>query len=353
MTPRERVLACLAGECPDCVPMRDAPLRWAIERWEREGMPKNGFPSSFFENCIDGSGFDDSLRLPTEILENDGRKRLVRGADGVTAWILPHENSTSHAIDFLIKTRKDWEHHKDRLTLDITRMSPKTLEWYRELSAKRRSWSGVTVSGPFGHMCGLIGMPRTLEVMAEDPDWFLDVAETYANYHIGMVELLRKQGINLDGLFVADDITFVTGPFFSPAMYRELIMPGEKKMYDYIHDCGGHVFRHTDGNNWKLIPLMIEAGVNFLDPLEVQAGMDLQEVKDAFGRKLVWCGNIAARVLYRGDRKEIEAEVRRKLAVFPQGGYLYRVDGPITDEASFESYRFLIECVKKYGRYTS
>ena len=59
MTPLERVLACLNGECPDEVPMRDAPLSWAIERWEREGMPKGGFPSFFFENCIDGMGFDE------------------------------------------------------------------------------------------------------------------------------------------------------------------------------------------------------------------------------------------------------------------------------------------------------
>lgn len=351
MTPRERVLACLAGECPDQVPMRDAPLIWALQRWEREGMPKGGFPSFFFENCIDGSGFDDSLRLPTEILKDDGRKRLVRGPNGGTVWILPNENSTSHPVDFLIKTRKDWEQYKDRITPDLTRMSQSTLDWYRELSAKQQGWNSVTVSGPYGHMCELIGTPRTLEVMAEDPDWFRDVGETYSNYHIGMVELLRAQGIKLDGLFVADDITFITGSFFSPAMYRELVMPGEKKMYDYVHDWGGHVYRHTDGNNWKLIPALIEAGIDFLDPLEVKAGMDLQALKDAFGRKLVWVGNIDARILYRGDRKEIEEEVKKKLAVFPRGGYLFRTDGPITDEASFESYRFLIECVKKYGPY--
>jgi len=177
------------------------------------------------------------------------------------------------------------------------------------------------------------------------------VGETYGNYHRGMMELIRAQGVKLDGLFVADDITFITGPFFSPAMFRELVMPGEKKLYDYVHEWGGHVYRHTDGNNWKFIPLLIEAGIDFLDPLEVKAGMDLRELKDAFGRRLVWVGNIDARILYRGDEREIEEEVRTKLAVFPDGGYLYRVDGPITGEASLKAYHFLIECVKKYGRY--
>lgn len=350
MTPRERVLACLAGECPDKIPMRDAPLGLTMQRWEQEGMSKGAFPSAFFENCVDGGGFDDSLQLPVEVIEEGASKRIVRGANGVTSLELPNEDCTSHPLDFLIKTRADWEKHKDRIAPDIRRIPKPTLDWYRELSAKQESWSCVVLSGPFGHMCDLVGTPRALEIMAEDPDWFLDVAGTYADYHIGMLELLRSQGIKLDGLFVADDITFITGPFFSPAMFRELVLPAEKKMYDYVHGWGGHVFRHTDGNNWKLIPLLIETGIDFLDPLEVKAGMDLQALKDAFGRRLVWVGNIDARILYRGDRREIEEEVRNKLAVFPDGGYMYRVDGPITRQASLESYRFLIECVHRYGK---
>lgn len=330
--------------------MRDAPLGLAIERWEREGMAKGGFPSAFFPNCIDGCGFDDSLQLPVEVIEDDGTQRVARNANGVTMLELPHEDATSHPVEFLINTRADWERYKDRLVPDLRRIPAATLDWYRDLGAKRETWTCVVMSGPFGHMCELIGTPRALEAMAEDPEWFRDVATTYAHFHIGMLELLRSQGIRLDGVFIADDITFITGPFFSPAMFRELVMPGEKTIYDYTHECGGHVYRHTDGNNWAFIPLLIETGIDFLDPLEVKAGMDLRALKKAFDRQLVWVGNIDARVLYRGDKREIEKEVREKLAVFPEGGYVYRVDGPITREASLESYRFLIECVNKYGR---
>jgi len=349
MTPRECVLACLAGEKPDRVPMRDAPLALAIERWEREGMPKGGFPSFFFENCIDGGSFDDSLRLPSEVLEDDGVKRVGRDSNGVVYMSLVNSSSTSHPVEFLIKTREDWNRYKDRIVPDPSRISPATLDQYRQWSRTRQSWLCLSLVGAYGHMNELVGTERTLEIMAEDPDWFRDVAETYADYHIGMLELLRAAGINNDGIFQYDDITYITGPFFSPAMYRELIMPSEKRLYNYVHDHGGHVYRHTDGNNWTLLPLLLGAGIDFLDPLEVKAGMDLQEVQAAFGRKAVWVGNVDARVLYRGDRAEIEAEVRRKLAVFPDGGYIYRTDGPITEQAGYDSYRWLIECVRKYG----
>ena len=113
MTPRERVLACLEGESPDQVPMRDSALPLAVARWEREGMPRGGFPACFFENCLDGMGFDDTLRLPVEVVETDGRTRTVRNGNGVTSVTLPGEDSTDHPIDFLIKTRRDWEANKE------------------------------------------------------------------------------------------------------------------------------------------------------------------------------------------------------------------------------------------------
>ena len=351
MTPRERVMACLSKGCPDEAPMRDAPLTNAMARWRREDMPEGGFPSYFFENAIDGCGYDSSLRLPTEVLEDDGRKRIAKSSNGVTYMELPGTDVTSHPMDFLIKTREDWQKYKDRITPDISRMGESTVNWYKELSAKQETWLCVVFSGPYGCMCSLVGTPNALEVMAVEPEWFLDVAQTYTDFHIGMMELLRSEGVKLDGIFMDDDITFITGPFFSPAMFRELVMPSAKRLYGYVHDFGGHVYRHTDGNNWKFIPLMIEAGIDFLDPLEVKATMDLQQLKEAFDRQLVWVGNIDARILYRGDKKEIEEEAKKKLSVFPEGGYLFRTDGPITDEASFEAYSFLIECLKKYGKY--
>ncbi|MDD5707030.1 MAG: uroporphyrinogen decarboxylase family protein [Kiritimatiellae bacterium] len=351
MTPREQVLACLSGDRPDCVPMRDAPLPLALERWESEGMPKGEFPAGFFDHCLDGTGFDDSLRLPEQELENDGRVRLFRDANGVTHQQLCHSSSTSHATEFLIKSSEDWKAYKDRLTPDRGRMSDDALALYRNWNAQRHRWVCLSVVGPFGYLCGLIGMTRTLEVMSAEPDWFTDVARTLTDYQIGMLEIVRGEDIRLDGIFQYDDVTFITGAMFSPAMYRNLIMPFEKQLYDYVHGNGGHVYRHTDGNNWKLLPHLIEAGIDFLDPLEVKAGMDLREVKEAFGRQAVWVGNVDARVLYRGDKREIEEEVRRKLSVFPDGGYIFRTDGPITEEASLESYRWLIACVKRYGGY--
>ena len=71
----------------------------------------------------------------------------------------------------------------------------------------------------------------------------------------------------------------MNGPFFSPAAYRALEFPAQKRMCDFFHARGLPVILHTDGNVWKLIPMLIEAGFDCLQPCEVKAGMDLVALK--------------------------------------------------------------------------
>ena len=351
MTPRERVLACLNGHTPDEVPMRDAPLSWALERWEKEGMAAGGFPLEFFDNCIDGTGYDQSLRLPEEVLEDDGRARIVRTSDGTIQKVLPDVNSTPHVLDWTIKTREDWDRVKDRLVPDIERVPDSTLKWLTEIGEKRHAWSCVVLDGFFGRAVGMVGIEQALEMTVADPEWALDIYTVVTDFNIGMVELVRQAGVRMDGVYYADDIAFKNGPLVSPRVFRELMADNLARVCDYVHGFGDHLLYHTDGLMTALIPPMIDAGVDIIDPLEVKAGMDLAQLREQFGRAVVWEGNIDARVLYYGTKDDIETEVKNKLSVFPDGGYIYRLDGPITDEASLDNYRWLIDCVKKYGRY--
>ncbi|MFH0797141.1 MAG: uroporphyrinogen decarboxylase family protein [Candidatus Omnitrophota bacterium] len=351
MTPRERVLACLDRETPDVVPMRDAPLSWAIQRWEKEGMRPGGWPADFFENCIDGTGFDETLQIETEILKDDGRTRVVRNSNGVTEQILPGQNATSHQLEWTVKNRTDWERLKTRLSPDLNRVSRETRNWLGEIGRKKETWLCITLNGAFGQGCGLMGMAQTLEMLVLDPEWMIDIADTYADFHIGMLELFRKEGIPLDGAYYNEDIAFKNGPLFSPIVFERIFLPSMRRLFEYMHRNRGHIFFHSDGLITELIPGLIDAGVDILDPLEVKAGVDLAALKIRFGRKLVWEGNIDARILYYGTKEEIESEVKRKISLFPEGGYIYRLDGPITDEASLDNYQWLIECVKRYGTY--
>jgi uroporphyrinogen decarboxylase len=101
-----------------------------------------------------------------------------------------------------------------------------------------------------------------------------------------------------------------------------------------------------------LIPSLIEAGFDCLQPLEVKAGMDLRELKPLYGGRIAFFGGINTMLMEDPDDAKIEAEIREKFAVAKQGGgYLYHSDHSIPKDVSFRKYSFVMECVRRYGGY--
>jgi uroporphyrinogen decarboxylase len=100
----------------------------------------------------------------------------------------------------------------------------------------------------------------------------------------------------------------------------------------------------------ELIPYLIDAGFDCLQPLEVKAGMDLLELKPEYGDKISFMGGIDVRKMT--DPVAIEEEISRKFEVAKKGGgYIYHSDHSIPKNISFEDYNRVISLVKKYGKY--
>lgn len=109
---------------------------------------------------------------------------------------------------------------------------------------------------------------------------------------------------------------------------------------------------HSCGRVKEIIPELISIGLDCLQPLEVKAGMDLIELKETYGDKLSFMGGIDVRVMAAGDFKLIDEEIDKKISFAKKGGgYIYHSDHSIPKNVSFDAYKFMIECVKKYGKY--
>jgi uroporphyrinogen decarboxylase len=166
------------------------------------------------------------------------------------------------------------------------------------------------------------------------------------------LEELWSRGFEFDGVWIWGDVAYRSGPFMSPRMYRELVMPHHKRVTDVAHLHGCKVIYHGCGNNNLLVPLFIEAGIDCLQPMEVKAGMDVRELKRDYGDKLSFMGNIDARLYQTNDRDALAEELRNKISVAKQGGgYIYHSDHSIPPGTSLETYRFALECVEEFGRY--
>jgi uroporphyrinogen decarboxylase len=195
-----------------------------------------------------------------------------------------------------------------------------------------------------------LGVEKILMVMVEDPQWAKEMFTTVAKFLIELYSFLEDNGIICDGAFFGSDMGYRNTSLFSPKCYRELLMEADKLICDYFHSRDMKVILHSDGNINNLVPYIIEAGYDCLQPIEVKAGMDLKKLKSTYGDKLSFMGGINVELM--SDPQKIEEEIKSKITVAKKGGgYIYHSDHSVPNNVSFTQYENVIDLVKKYGKY--
>lgn len=101
----------------------------------------------------------------------------------------------------------------------------------------------------------------------------------------------------------------------------------------------------------RMTRMLEGCGYDCVQPLEAKAGMDVRQLAPKYGRQISFFGNIDMTVAIRGDRAELEHEVRSKLAAMPDHGYAYHSDHSVPPQVSWATYQFIIELLDRYGNY--
>jgi uroporphyrinogen decarboxylase len=352
MTSRERITLAIKHKEPDRVPIHDGLWGTTRARWAEEGLPEDTPVADFFGWEIAAFGGDNSLQLPSKVIEETDEYKIATGSDGATVRNWKSKSSTPELIDFLIKTRGDWEQYKDRMVWE-----PSRVDWEKQRASYEKARSkGLYCLASFytgyTRICDMCGTDNILMAMADDPDWIRDMLMTRAELCIAITEEMLAKDFEFDCLFVYDDLGFKLRSFFSPAMYRELIMPSHKLICEFFHGHGLSTILHSCGYITELAPLIIETGYDCLQPLEVKAGNDLIELKKTYGEQLAFMGGIDVRAMADPDPAVIEKEISEKIPfAMRNGGYIYHSDHSIPDNVSFERYKYIMDLVAKYGKY--
>jgi uroporphyrinogen decarboxylase len=359
MTSRERLKTVLAHRVPDRVPIADiAAACWpeTLERWRREGLPPETDPRVHFGmDRIEVLGYDGSLGLPVEMLEQNARWRVYRDANGVTVkeWTPDSgEYSPQVRMGCLVKTWDEWRRVKDRLAADPGRFPASSIEAGRALNAA----DIFTVLSPIDPAWFLIemltGFEDGLPLLVEQPDLAWDIMSTYTDFSLGMCQVCVDSGVRFDALWFFSDLCYKNGMLFSPRCYRELMMPLHRRFREWCTANGLPMLLHCDGDVRRFIPLLIDVGFDAIQPLEARCGNDVRLLKGQFGTDIVFFGNISADVMAYGTDEELEHEVRTKvLAAREGGGYIYHVDHSIPPTVSLARYARVLELVRECGSY--
>jgi uroporphyrinogen-III decarboxylase len=154
-------------------------------------------------------------------------------------------------------------------------------------------------------------------------------------------------------------VVFVSGtdfgtqraPFISPQAYRDLYKPFQKQINDKIHELTNwKVFIHSCGSIYQLIPDMIEAGFDILNPVQCSAAeMDPVRLKKEFGDKLVfWGGGVdTQKTLPFGTPDDVYKEVRQRIDVFNNnGGFVFNSIHNIQSNVPTENMIAMFKAIK-------
>lgn len=352
MIGRERVLLALNHKEPDRIPMKDSPWGATIKRWKSEGLPDDVDISDYFDWDFEFLGADCSPRFPVRTIEKNDRFIIQTTPQGGVKKNFRDYTSTPEIIEYPIKTKDDWKEIKKRLKPDFTRVDwVSALHRFNEAKEKGRF---ICYSGGYGYdiLQSYIKSEQLLITMVEDPEWIKEMIMTLAELNLVMLEFMMKNGFSFDGAFFFNDMGYKNGPLFSPDTYLKTHYQADRMAYGFCHSKNMKVILHSCGNIKPLIPMLIDAGLDCLQPLEVKAGMDLIELKEKYGERLSFMGGIDTRLMSDPDKTKIEQEIKTKIEFAKRnGGYIYHSDHSIPNIVSFKDFCLVMELVKKYGAY--
>jgi hypothetical protein len=161
-------------------------------------------------------------------------------------------------------------------------------------------------------------------------DYVYKVFETQCEIALKNIELVADVvGDRVQVVFVSGtDFGTQRGPFISPQAYRDLYKPFHKLVNDKIHKLTKwKTFIHSCGSVYDLIPDLIEAGFDILNPVQCSAnGMEPAQLKKEFGKSVVfWGGGVdTQKTLPFGTPQEVYRQVRERIDIFaPGGGFVF------------------------------
>jgi len=201
----------------------------------------------------------------------------------------------------------------------------------------------------------LLGTENYMTRLLTEPEFMDHLLDRIVGFYVECNRrMFDAMGDRMQVFFMADDYGTQQDMLFSPDAWRRFVKPRLKKLYDLAHDRGYLVMQHSCGSVARVIPDMIEIGLDVLQPIQVAAaGMDPAALKSQFGDKLAFMGAVdGQQVLAFGTPDEVREEVRSRIEVLaPGGGYVLSTSQGITPEVPVENIRTMLAALAEFGTY--
>ena len=361
-----------------------ARVRAALEKREGDRIPVSDFFwTGFAKNAAKlwGEGCDlyrkldldyivinpnmDPVMQDFEVLRQEGEDITVRTGFGATVMRradlpMPHFDAFSvkepeDMAGFIIEPARDKRRlHRagqDQLNCMGDQLAGPIPCWSDRVNAYAPDFPifGSVCEG-FEYLWRCVGTVNALTWMLTDEETFAAFLGRIGDFSVELARVQAEDG-RLSGMYIWGDVAYVNSMMFSPEIWRKYFKPIVKGIIDVCREAGLMTIYHGCGNASLIFEDLIEIGLDGYNPLEAKAGLDAVKLKEQYGGRLAYVGNIDVRALETGDPNIIAKEVLYKLKAGQGGGYIVQSDHSVSSEVSPESYAYLVSLVRDYGVY--
>ena len=223
------------------------------------------------------------------------------------------------------------------------------LEHIRELSGDEyfiMMHGDVTPSIPDGeHMMEFSAM------IYEEPEKIKAANKQSIARMTAFAEMLDKRGHLLDGFALCSDYCFNVNPFFSPAIFADLVAPYLAEIIRVYRQMGYYSIKHTDGNIMPILDQLVNCEPDALHSLDPQGDVDLGEVMRLVGDKVTLIGNVNCGLMQNGTDEECAADIRRALRDGMAGGpgYIFSTSNCVYTGMPLARYEMMYDIWQREG----
>lgn len=207
--------------------------------------------------------------------------------------------------------------------------------------------------GPYLRSAFVRGEAEFLMDIAGDEGFAKALADKMADHLAAVgVEEIRRWGLQETGIWIFDDMACNHGPMFSPKSFERVFLDAYRRMVRTYKAAGAkYVFVHSDGNIRPLLEMLVDAGIDGINPLEKRAGMDIVEIHKSFPRLILVGGMDNSDTLINGPVAKIEAEAREIIDLGRDGGVIIGAHS-IGPDISMENFAAYDNVCRKYGDFS-
>ncbi|MEA3253922.1 MAG: uroporphyrinogen decarboxylase family protein [Chloroflexota bacterium] len=343
MTGLERILTALKRQQPDRVPH----FEMLIDKKVRDAIMQN--PNASYADFVEFMDidaifiFDKTMTWTYETIDDKTKRDQWGGIVRFTTTDL------GHPMQPAIKSEKDLDTYVAP-DPDDPRRYEELMRLVKRFKGERAIIAHATDVFDIAKE-SLLGDVAYFKAMIKNPELIDRVNEIVTNYELRFLKNCLEAGADI--VMTSGDYAVTKGPMVSRELTKRFLTPPLQKITALAHDYGKPCCKHTDGNIWPIYDIILDTGIDGINPIDPMAGMDMGDAKAVFGDKVCLMGNVScAFSLVTGSTDEVRQETRDVIRKAGKGGGLIVMSSnSIHSGVKPENYVAMIEAIKEYGKY--